>query len=319
MTDMTERMDHTRGEPVALPMGSLACMACGVAVNTREAAQAGVGVEVVTAMGRVNNISRRVDNILLFETELTHCAECAAISARAVTLLGMHPRVRAEIGSLSIALDRVEGALLALDVIGQPAPTISTDNELRLLVEHLLPVGSTLRWSRRFSQVLTGDVGTCSSSRWAHVTEGQRQETHDDVDEYQRVRDEKPELFGPPAGGLRGCLLCGVGAVLAMPSRSGEVWTAENVSTGVLGGRLSAERVDGYTCPTCSRAVDEAGSLGATAMERSIVLHLGVQRLSMTVPKLVGLIGWAALGGEPNDESWSHLRSLVELRGALAG
>lgn len=86
------------------------------------------------------------------------------------------------------------------------------------------------------------------------------------------------------------------------------------------GGRLSAERLDGYLCRTCDLATEAKPALGATAMEQSLWRHLGdAQRGPLSV-ELSSVVGWGALDGAPaNGGSWVRLGDLEAIRRLARG
>ena len=144
--------------------------------------------------------------------------------------------------------------------------------------------------------------------------------------------DPLPHRSTVPTPG--GCLLCGVGAV-TIPAvqvrRHGgraqaqrDLWRSITPPPLSLGGRGSPEALNGYACPACAEAISSAGSVGATAMERALLAHLGKSAdpdQRDVAERLRGqdlrLIGWGALahsairrGEEPpsaNEQPWGHL------------
>lgn len=89
-----------------------------------------------------------------------------------------------------------------------------------------------------------------------------------------------------------------------------------------LGGPHGTERLEGYLCPTCDRAVREAGAIGPSAMQRSLMLHLGVRQRSLAAVsvELDGVVGWVALTDPaPNTSPWAHLANLHDVRRMLEG
>jgi hypothetical protein len=137
-----------------------------------------------------------------------------------------------------------------------------------------------------------------------------------------------------------GCLLCGIGAVEVTSqqvSRAGGVavatmdaWTLRAAcDLTQLGGRKRGlTRLRGYTCPTCSEAVEWAGSVGPSAIERSLVVTLGLglhwtgDRTLTRTPAWGALVAGAQRIGLPtlipNDQPWQHLGDLSALRDRLA-
>lgn len=298
-------------QPVApLPEGHLACLACGVAVPPPHA-----HTEVLTAYGPregepLTQGALRAERRITF----TRCASCQETYERAHDLMDTYPRVGQAIGSRSIAEHRVSLALLALDALARPAPSIS-EHHLRLLLGHLLPACGGLLWSSRYVPLWGRDAGTrqAAAQRWAHVHPETRSVLAEAYGALLRARIEAPRPVHHPEGG--GCLLCGVGAVMALPSQS--AWTPKTTSPSSIGGR-GPERLSGYLCPACTGAVAEAGSTGPSAMEKALLRHLQVPRRSLAPVELVGLVGWGALGDEarPNSSPWEHLGPLERIADA---
>lgn len=319
--------EDTQTEPI-VPLGpnEMACMTCGVAVPGphRRKDVEGFG----TTWKLLIPGSPKAGNTPVAAVMMTRCADCRALRQLALTLLDEHPRVQQGVGSRSIALDRVENALAALDVLGQAAPTLRTDHDLRLLIDpdRGLATGG-VAWRSEYansSWQKPADVPRrAASARWAHVGQEQRQALRDGFAAMLRARTERPRTYAPPTDGPRGCLLCGVGTVVALPSRSTEVWTVASVPARALGGRGGGgSTLHGYLCPACSSAVEEAGGVGPSAMELSLRRHLGVRQRGYGGPgevQLVGLVGWGALPGPVavNAMRWQHVdaeeaRSLLE-------
>jgi len=306
---------------VDLDGGALACLSCGVAVAPPHAA-----VVPFYASGRMGAF-QPVTQAEHFTTErMARCRACAANEQRAEQVLAAHPAVAHSIGGHSVAVHRVSGALDALAALyaaGHRTLSVDAltqdDRSVRLLLHHLTPVGVAARWSGRFTPVLdrTAAPGTASAHPWGHVDAALASALRDAYAALLRARVTTPRPIPPPADGSpRGCLLCGVATVTALPSA--QVWTAVKVTTAALGGQPSPDRLPGHLCPTCARAADEAGGIGPTAMERSLMDHLGVGR-SMAATDLVGMVAWCALRPtpEPSAAPWEHLGDLRALVDSL--
>jgi hypothetical protein len=311
----------TEGQPAIIRLDSaehLACRSCGVQV----APPHGSGnVEHFDSHSRMT-IAGVQDIRGGHRVDLTYCPDCLAIRERASALLDEFPRVRAQIGGRSVALHRVESALTGLDALGRIGSfTFHTPRGLQQLIEHMAAPGAGVRWLNRYVPIVELDASddSCASSRWAHLNDDQRQVLREGAAALMRARTEQPRLYGPPADTPhRGCLLCGIGAIQALPSQSGAIWTAEFFNPSSVGGPNGTTIVRGYTCPACSRAIEGAGSIGATAMERSLVRHLGVVQRGPVVPELVGLRAWVVAAARPNTIAWGHLGDLDAIRRLFA-
>lgn len=287
-----------------LPEGHLACRACGIAVPGPHES-----VEVMTAYGPAEG-EPPTQGALKAERHitLTTCPACAAIYEAAHDLLDTFPRVGAAIGSRSIAEHRVRLPLLATAALGQKVPRSMSEHHLRLLLAHVLPVCAGVLWSSRYVPQWGRWAGKkqAATAPWAHV----REETHHALREayaaWLQARIETPRAVPPPSG--RACLICGVGAVTALPSRAHSIWQPRKFKRSSLGGPRGADQVAGHTCPTCTVAVQEAGAIGPTALERSFIAHKRLARKVHYPDPIDGLVAWAAAERDAaNEEPWEHM------------
>ena len=285
-----------------LPEGHLPCLACGVAVPPpHEATEQITWPAITEGAPSVRRPARTIT--------MTRCEPCRATRAKAEVLAAGHRRMVAGIGSPSIAVYHLELALTGLDVLGARLHE-STERGARLLLQHMTIPGGLARWA---TQAESAD--TCAEARWSFVDHEARAVLRKGYAALLRARVEKPRPVPHPEGG--GCLLCGVGAVLGLPSRAHSVWRARTVTPSSLGGR-GPERISGYLCPLCESAADAARSVGPSAMEGSLLAYLQVPRRSYAPVELRGLVGWASLGAtaEPNETPWQHMGSLEPFRDA---
>ncbi len=321
----------------SLPPEHLACIDCGVAVAPPHAPDS---VETVTAYAVAGAVQLHALRNATLDFEMTCCPACAERRDYAHTLLEAHPSVRAGIGSMSIALHQAAGALSALAVIGMQPPTIRTRGELAALLDALTIVGLGARWSTWCSPVLGSGITreSCAAEPWSHVGADAKSGMRDAYGSYLRRCVEVPRGYRPPIASAaalavaersgevfvsEGCLACGVGSVLALPSRSHEVWTVATISPVALGGRaMGGKRIAGYLCGACARATEEIGAFGPTAWGVALLAHLKVPRRAYIDTQLDDIVGWGvqAANGQrrPNREPWEHLAGLDELREALA-
>jgi hypothetical protein len=295
---------------------ALACGDCGVTVKHP------VFFERLTSISRAVEVKPGYVKEQERDTEivLTRCSVCAERHERAESLLTAFPRVARSLGSRSHALNLVEAALGALDVLDVKAARIDalvgSEHGLRLLIQHLPTAGALARWSSRLVPItqLGADPAALSSFAWGHVSPEEGQLLRDAYGALLRARTDKPIPVAPPEGGA--CLLCGVGTLVVLHSRAEEVWgSPRRANVGTLGGKKSAERVTGHLCPPCAAAADSAGAIGPTALESSLLDFVGVPKSGLWKYQLSGYPAWCALptGTPPNETRWAHVPNLATL------
>lgn len=282
----------TAGQPpvVSLPSDHLACRSCGVAVPADgEVIRVNAGHRWERIPGGDAGSQRAVTDWL----DLGICERCASIRARAAALVADHRPLQRTLGG--VAFERVEAALLALDVLGSEPPALRSATEVLQLVGIVHGSGLAFEALRR--------SGVCSSARWAHVEADARQALRDEVACWMRARLAPTAVpLGPPVDSARrGCLMCGVDRA--------DVWEAIVVSTRALGGRPSPDPLEGDVCGKCADAVQAVGSVGQTSMTRALLAHSGVTRSYATEQVELHMLGWGALppGTRPNREPWAHV------------
>ncbi len=323
-TDSTATTDSTTGperEPFAavpLPPGHVPCMDCGVAVSPED--QAATETVGMWSYGRVGAMPVQASRNRSSQVPMSRCPACLAIRDAARDLLAEHRQVAAALGP-DAALHRVEMALLALDVLGAPTPSLPTTASLLALIEHLCVPGGLARWAARYSPFMlaTAEVGTCSPARWAHLDDSEDgRERREGVREgygsllYERTR--RPHQVACPSGG---CMMCGIASYEALEDYG--VWTEHTTRASGLGGRYGMDRVTGHLCPACEGVVLHVGGFGPTSLERALVAYLGVPNATLGAVDLVGVRGWAAMGKgtPPNSRPWAHLAGLEALAAEL--
>lgn len=297
------------------------CASCGIQVPGPFAVD---DLEVLTAYGDEGSGGFRQES----EFAATRCETCALIRAAAADLLRAHPGLRASIGSQEIALHRLELALDALDALGITEPRVidkitDTATDVHALLNHMTIPGGLARWAHGITSthVRKASQTRVFSERWAHLTHDQKAALRRAWVELAAQRYEQPRPVACPSddGAPAGCLLCGVGAVEMLPSeaRRRGAWIEAEADAVTIGGMNAPESIDGYVCPTCDLAIDQARGVGMSAMRISVLDHLGVGGYSRTVSEVDGLVGWGALprGTKPNAEPWQHV-DLTALRDA---
>ncbi|GAA6527955.1 hypothetical protein [Intrasporangium sp. DVR] len=355
---LAARVPH---DPIPLDPNDLACAECGrvvagpfdlAAVRYAEPS----GVELAGGVLSASTAGLPAE-------PLTTCPKCAARGGVAADLAGRLLPGGVAIGGLHYTGEHVarlvRSSLVVIDVLGvrPPDPDHLTRDVLGLMVRRLASPGSALAWSHRFAPTRAADAqpGTANPRPWAHVRESARsglRRAYADLMADRLSLSAPPVALAPPPIAPRdlppgaqpltsGCLLCGVATVarpaLAVARDGGReaaarrVWTARPpVGPGPLGGRPSAARLVGYTCPTCTEALDHAGAVGPSAMERSLTRSLGVGgKWTEGADALGGLVGFGALAADalragtpapqPNTAPWAHVPNLDAIAHALTG
>ena len=198
------------------------------------------------------------------------------------------------------------------------------------------------------------DPRTCTPRPFAHLMIGQRQTLRTAYAALlkERVARNAPAVPIPPPrvtgdrGGASpvipiegGCMFCGVGhqtvaaVVVARAASRDQVardlWTPKRAETAQLGGLRSPQSLSGHLCKSCLSALEHAGAIGPTALERAVVTELapsGVDKLGWGQLRVDGLIGWSVLVArarqpptqpkpepKPNERPWEHLGDLAGL------
>lgn len=308
-----------------LPDGAMPCGFCGVAVPSpgRE------DTFQVTPIG-----AERHSRVLPYQGDALDFAACLACVDRhieAARVLAAHRSIRARFGTDN-AQHRLSAAFDVCAVLGVRVPARLAENrDLTVnMIMMLTEAGVGARWTSMFVPIVTGEAGTsqCAPEPWAHVSAEWRRELRAAFARVLAFRfaQSQPDQAVPcPDPG--GCMLCGVGAV-EMPATRVAVlggvegaatfaWTARSVVPSSIGGKALRGRVDGYTCPTCERAVTEAGSFGIAAMGKSLAEHLDQAgkpeqakrvRSAVRLDELSGLVAHGVGGGRSSREPWEHVR-----------
>ncbi len=285
---------------IALPEGALPCRWCGVACTREQAA----AVAEPIVLERAGYIGTRFVPEVLQQTVL--CGACAAVEAEVRPTMIRHLIAGSQ-------ADRVASVLHALDALGGPAVTFTDDADALALLE-------AIPGAHAVSFAVGAKAGTCSARRFAHVDPLAIRSLRESVARWMRARLETPVPIAPPADGdRRGCVFCGVGTVVALPSKAGQVWTEVYVSASALGaGNGASGAIDGHTCPACTVAIASTDGPGVAALQAAVLRFVGYERRSLTPPTIQGLRGWALVeGARPSRTPWQHV-DLAGLRRSLA-
>jgi len=299
--------------------GTSPCKNCGIAVEIDDPSK----IEWMQSLGRTirfkdgGEMMRDEERRYAFVT----CPDCQKLHDQAVRLASDHPRVRQQLVSRYYAIIAIENTLFALEALDVKPKgfeiVFSTDARM-LAATRLLGSHGDVRFSALWvPYVLAYDQSKrpWAEKRWGHLSDEKRVVLSADYVELLRGIAEKPQAFPPPAGGPRGCLMCGVGTVTALPSvqKVGGAWRGPyRAAPGTLGaGRtVSSKMIEGFLCPRCERASEAAGAIGHGAMEISILNFIGSARSPLWGDEeLGGIAAWCALpaGTPPNDLPWSHM------------
>ncbi|MFT4227735.1 hypothetical protein, partial [Micropruina sp.] len=241
----------------------------------------------------------------------------------------------------------VRSALVALAVLGvqlDPAE-LGDPATLRALGRHLAAAGVAARWLAQYQPMPTPEArpGTCAARPWAHVRDAERTTAREAHARYLAERvarvtaaDLRLSVPSTPDAGLRGCLLCGIAAVIVPAAQvvamggadlaRSAAWRKTIAATpSVLGAPASPEPIRGWLCPHCADAVDHTGAVGPAAMERALREHLRTAGREDELRRiehgpddeLIGLTSWAGRvlrarrSGRlvrPNAAPWDHVR-----------
>lgn len=314
-----------------LPEGNLACIDCGLPVPLIEG---GAPILVSTTAVKAPGVHRAT------EVRFLRCRECQVLTDTATEAIAGLPSIRTRLGEHS-AIHQLASALLALTVLGQDLPTreqLADRTTVRSLIHHL-NMGAALRWVAQYAPLLMRSPKDCAEVRWDHITHealASARAAYANMLAERVARTAPPVKLAPPtapdADLARGCLYCGLAqmaveasqAVLAGGQETARVMTWRPVSIATpscIGAPISPEPVKGWLCPSCARAVDEAGVVGQGSMEKALRQHLKEARSDelavIAGSELDVITSWAGLvlrqrrRNRPippaNKQPWGHL------------
>jgi hypothetical protein len=264
---------------------------------------------------------------------LGRCRSCEERRGQALAMVAAHPAAVVRLGGPPEEL--AEGALTALALLDRPMPDRLSDDEVRLLLRHLGPLGSGLAWG------VCAVPDRADPYAFAHVRESDRVRLRNAYADALRQRvalTAPPVRLVPPAESgegfavTGGCLLCGVGhvdlpaaQVLRLGGREAAqraVWRRLTTTPATLGLEGSA-RIHGHVCPDCADAIDRVGAVGPTACARAVVAYVrrcSEEKATRLRTMLSGeyapsVPAWAALSLPPRDEPWAHVRRVTDRLG----
>ncbi|MGN7190939.1 hypothetical protein [Curtobacterium sp. SAFR-003] len=330
----------TAGLPADPGLAPLPCRDCGTLVA------AGDGpVETVTATERERVLPVRTaapvvrtEEIQPLQIELTQCSRCRVRNQAAAKLVDEYPSLARSLGDRWYATLAFEAMLIVPEVIGMDWRSIVKGGQksVRAAMVHFRPLGGAARWSGLVTPIIRHNVVVPTRARWQHLSSSLVESFRVVYGDMLADLSDGPRLVPPPEGtefrtALRGCLLCGVGAVSAMRKQAPFVWgPLRGADPGLLGGRRGPNDVYGYLCPMCTRAVASVGpGIGATGMEQALFTFLEVApptlpedkvpEFGQTTVQLPRLQAWCALGSgtTPNVTPWAHVHGLGELAEGL--
>lgn len=300
----TERLRaRVPDDPIPLPIGHLACEACGVATP----------VDVFAAVAEPSRAK---------PAPFTLCDDCQALRQQAQEFADAHPVLKHRLG-IPLALDRIEWTLRALAVIGRTTKT----SDVPVMLTRLYGLGHNVGFRSRTERVRR----ECSPYPWAHVPLSDRAAIRAAYG--AALRDRLALSAGPVAIACpsTACLMCGVSTITRSAievSRRGSVgatqlalWRAVTIDRTALGGAPCPKRVEGHVCPACTDAIDQVGGVGRRARTRAVVAYLSrsspqtAERLrSMSAgdfPPTLPAWGARTEPRVPNESPWDHLAGLL--------
>ncbi|MGJ3507951.1 hypothetical protein [Enemella sp. A6] len=336
MTNTTSTTTTTTATTSAIP-----CGVCGVGVieptQTTE--------RKVPAPNSAFELTRPVDHPVapvrfVHTGTFATCAECSARHKVAEEIVHRHPVLINQLGN--VAVKAVAGALDALAAAGHPdayQQHVDTPGSVIQLIRRFEPVRQAVRFDSRDADADAVTASTTqtptprgSATAWEHLKTGEEADTRTTLRKAYAglldravARSRPAARIAPPDGG--GCLFCGIGAVemaaVTVSDLGGvaevrsKVWRSVSAPPLLIGGRVTAPKIKGHTCPECSKALDSAGAMGHGAMQRSFVKAMQKAGRADDLPALVasgyqdleGLVAWAVSGNrKPNRKPWAHLR-----------
>lgn len=250
---------------------------------------------------------------------LSRCSSCSgrpAVASRLLAGLGSYRRDGLILHGPALR-EHLVAALCGLEAAG--GTTASPDDPRELLsVFEAVPEGLAAARSARWASVASDHPGRCAPGPWAHVPEETRAALRAVSGRLMAVRvaaGAPPVELAPPSGG--GCAMCGLASVRVSAAEVARLGGAEAA-------RASAWSA-GSLCRPCADAVERAGAMGPTAIERAY-LASGYARGAGGVTALRRRIEageltvrpWSASGAAASSTPWAHMAAEVARLDAMA-
>lgn len=292
----------------ALPEGRYACADCG-----QECPEGSPVCERVPVFqGRPSLDPSMPPPALAGYVLLSRCPSCAPRAARAARLLkalGSYRRDGLILHGPALR-DHLVSALCGLEAAGGTSAPPDDPRELLSAFEAVCEGLASAR-SARWASVASVHPGRCAPAPWAHVPEETRGALRAVAGRLMAVRvaaGAPPVELAPPAGG--GCAMCGLSSI--------SVSAAEVARLGGADAARASAWSAGSLCRPCADAVERAGAMGPTAIERAylasgyargsggvVALRRRIEDGEMTVRP------WSASGAASSATPWAHMAAEV--------
>lgn len=238
---------------------------------------------------------------------LSRCSSCSgrpAVASRLLAGLGSYRRDGLILHGPALR-EHLVAALCGLEAAG--GTTASPDDPRELLsVFEVVPEGLAAARGARWSSLASDHPGRCAPGPWAHVPEETRAALRAVSGRLMAVRvaaGAPPVELAPPSGG--GCAMCGLASISMSAAEVARLGGAEAARASVwTGGR----------CRPCNDAVERAGAMGPTAIERAYLssgyARGAALRRRIEAGELI-VRPWSGSGAAPSSEPWAHMAAEV--------
>lgn len=301
-----------------LEPGELACRDCGVRVDNPREVEEMISFEREWLMSNGYVHTQREEAL----TPVSRCPVCTERLQVAQRLVDEHPAVFERLGMAPTPLNIIEAALAGLDALGifeqATRGLVSTDAQLRHLIQWMPQVGAASRFTANLVPIArvgftngphSSGPGTCSAGRWGHLSTELKLALQEAYVGMLRARHDGPVDVEPPEDGARACLMCGIGTINVLRSRSYNVWGRRyEIEPSTVGGRPMPVPVAGYLCEKDRSLVEQYG-VGLTALEHAVIDSMGLTMTIVGDVEIPWLLAWVALpeGTPPHKVPWAHI------------